>query len=110
MKLEEVQQILAGLTQSQRSTLEAAHWRYMAFAGVVLDDEYQVQAKADQETYPQLLKHDAAGISVVSGNRAADFMSTVTGLPRDWCLAWDEHDFFETHGTTVEEAFEADGV
>lgn len=104
MQIEVAENFVAGLTLEQRDSLEATHWRYMAFAGVILDDQYQEQATADQQAYPHLLKYDAAGRSVVSSERAADFMAAVTGMARDWCLAWDEHDFYETHGVTSEQA------
>jgi hypothetical protein len=27
----------------------------------------------------------------------------ITGLPRDYCEAWGEHDFFETYGVSSED-------
>lgn len=110
MNIETAQEILAHLTQDQLNALETAHWRYMAFAGVVLHADYETQAKEDQKTFPELLKFDADGKPVTSDQRAADFMVAVTGLSRDWCLAWDEHDFYETHGVTSEEAAQAGHV
>ena len=110
MNIEIAQGIVAALTEDQRGLLEAAHCRYMAFAGVIQDGEYQEQAKADREAYPHLLKFKADGGPSVSTERAADFMASVTGLARDWCVAWDEHDFYETHGVTQEEAMQAGHV
>ena len=110
MNIETAQGTLATLTQDQLDTLENAHWRYMAFAGVVLHSDYVAQAIDDQKTFPDLLKFDANGKPVTSDQRAADFMVAVTGMPRDWCLAWDEHDFYETHGVTSEDAAQAGHV
>lgn len=110
MNIEIAQSIVAALTDDQRGLLEAAHWRYMAFAGVIQDSEYQQQAKADREAYPHLLKFKADGEPSVSTERAADFMAAVTGLARDWCVTWDEHDFYETHGVTQEEAMQTGHV
>lgn len=110
MNIEIAQSILFGLTEDQREALESAHWRYMAFACVAQDESLQKQAEEDRDTYPHLLKFDLDGKPVTSDQRAADFMSAVTGLPRDWCLAWDEHDFYETHGVTSEEAAQAGHV
>lgn len=104
MEIEIAEKIVAGVTPAQRDALEAAHWRYMAFAGIVLDDAFQEQAAADREAYPYLLKHDAAGQPVVSGDRAAEFMAIVTGFEREWCVAWDEWDFYQTHGVTTAQA------
>lgn len=103
MKIEAAGNIIVSLTQEQRDTLEASHWRYMAFAGVALDDEFQQQAMKDRQTYAHLLKHDETGTVSVSSERAADFMAAVTGLEREWCLAWDACDFFE-HGATIDVA------
>ena len=102
MKIEAAQTIIESLAQDQRSALEKAHWRYMAFAYVVLDDEYAKQADEDRKAYPQLLKFNADGQTIVSGKRAAEFMAAITGMSRDWCEAWDAHDFHETHGVALE--------
>lgn len=104
MKIETAHSTLAGATKDQRDALENAHWRYMAFAGLISDDEYQKQAEEDRARYPHLLKFTPDGTPVISDQRTADFMVAVTGLPRDWCLAWDESDFYETHGVTSDEA------
>jgi hypothetical protein len=57
----------------------------------------------------RLLKFGEGGIPCVSQERAAEFMSTVTGLPLVWCMAWDECDFCDLHGTDYMEQFAKHG-
>ncbi len=109
MIIETAQSILKNLTQSQRELLEHSHFRYLAFTHLILDDAYASQAEADRQAYPHLLKFDEATKQpIVSAQRTAEFMSAVSGLPFEWCEAWDAHDFYETHGVSLEQA-EIDG-
>ncbi len=102
---EEAEALLSRLSLDQRNTLEEAHWRYMCFAGVTsIDEASDKQADEDRVTYAHLLESTDDMLPRVSDVRIADFMVAVSGLPREWCQAWDEHDFYETHGVTWAEA------
>jgi hypothetical protein len=95
--------ILAGLTDEQRAILGAAHWRYVAFAAGLPDEQFQEQAKADRQAYSHLLQQSAVGLSVLSPDRAAQFMVAVTGMERDWCVAWAERDFYLNNCVVIDE-------
>ncbi|WP_056450198.1 hypothetical protein [Massilia sp. Root335] len=63
-QIQKADNILAGLTDEQRAILDAAHWRYMAFAAGLPDEQFQEQAKADRQAYSHLLQQSAVGLSV----------------------------------------------
>jgi hypothetical protein len=100
--------ILDELAPEQRAALETAHDRYRCFARVSsFDAESDRQAEADRATYAHLLLPDKDGRPCVSQKRAADFMAAVTGMPAQWCVAWDEHAFHQLHGDDSEEGADA---
>lgn len=90
--------------------LKISHRRYLAFAFVGADEDLADQAEDDRKDYPQLLYFNEGRQSVVSGKRASEFMSVVTGLPVEWCLASDAHQFHETFGFTIEQAEQRDRI
>jgi hypothetical protein len=91
--------MLRHLMPKQCDALETAHWRYMCFAGISsLGEKSDRQAEADRLAFAHLQKFDEDGRPCISDERAAAFMSAVSGLPRDWCMAWDEYDFCNLHG------------
>jgi hypothetical protein len=94
----QAREILNTLSSSERAALSDAHLRYMHFTGVYTSDISNAVIAQDRATYPHLLKFDEAGRPSLSDQRCADFMVALTGLPREWCFAWDEVDFVETHG------------
>lgn len=98
MDTTDARKILDALTASDRDTLSDAHLRYMHFTGVYTGDISDAVIEQDRAAFPHLLKWDDAGRPSLSDQRCADFMVGLTGLPREWCLAWDEVDFVETHG------------
>lgn len=98
MDTTEARKIVAALAASDRDTLSNAHLRYMHFTGVYTGDIGADVIEQDRAAFPHLLKWDEAGRPSLSDQRCADFMVGVSGLPREWCLAWDEVDFVETHG------------
>jgi hypothetical protein len=107
MDLSQAQAVISTLSHEQKEALETAHWRYMAFAGVMSDGEAaDRQAVVDRQAFAHLLKYTEDGRPSLSDERAAEFMAAVSGLPRDWCMAWDHHDFYVTHGVSFEEAVE----
>ena len=94
----EARKIVDALSASDRTTLSDAYLRYMHFSGVYTGDISDDVIRKDRAAFPHLLKWDAACRPSLSDQRCADFMVALTGLPRDWCLAWDEVEFVETHG------------
>lgn len=96
MDMETALTIVNALTQEQRAMLEKAQWRYLAFSHAMLEAEHDEQAKEDRKAFPEFLEFNTDGLPTVSGKNAADFMAAVTGMPRNWCEAWDTHDFYET--------------
>jgi len=96
--------MLKAIHQDKRAALAAAHDRYMYFAGVYTDtnpDFSAEQIAEDRARFPHLLKFTDDGRPALSDERCAEFMTAITGLPREWCLAWDEVEFIETHGEDV---------
>jgi hypothetical protein len=92
-------EVLLSIPSNQCKALEVAHWRYLCFTGITsIDHASDVQAEADRTIYPSLLKWTDDGRAILSNDRCAEFMSLVSGLPKEWCAAWDEADFCDTHG------------
>ncbi|MBJ7583967.1 MULTISPECIES: hypothetical protein [Aeromonas] len=88
----------------QLTLLEQAHWRYVAFMGICCpDDAHQHQAILDRQTYPQWYTHTDTGHPRVTDGGVAGFMSAVSHMPPDVCLAWYEVDFCQTFGTHFRE-------
>jgi len=111
MKIDNARTIIDALTDEQRDALETAHWRYLCFAGVTsLDAESDQQADADRVTFAHLLRFTEEGKPHISDVATAEFMSSVTGLDREWCAAWDAVDFYETHGIAQEDLHEGQVV
>jgi len=97
-------QLVESIPQDKQAVLAAAHERYMYFAGVYTDTSPEFSAKRineDRARFAHLLKFTDDGRPSLSDERCAEFMAAVTGLPRDWCLAWDEVEFIETHGEDI---------
>ncbi|ENI5712750.1 hypothetical protein WH06_23260 [Aeromonas salmonicida subsp. salmonicida] len=88
----------------QLTLLEQAHWRYVAFMGICCpDDAYQHQAILDRQTYPQWHTHTDTGHPCITDEEVAGFMSAVSHIPPEVCLAWNEVDFCQTFGTHYRE-------
>lgn len=104
MLIEAAQELIEGLSHDQRDLLENSHCRYMAFAYVIHNDAYASQAAEDRKSYAHLLKFNEDDLPAVLVQRASEFMAAVSGLPVEWCRAWDAYDFYETHGVTLEDA------
>lgn len=101
MDIAQARQLIASISKDQHAVLAAAHDRYMYFAGVYTDthpDFSAGQIAEDRARFAYLLAFTEDGRPSLSDERCAEFMSAVTGLPRDWCMAWNEVDFIETHG------------
>lgn len=98
MNFEQARDVLRLVPSDERFRLEEAHERYMHFAGVYTDRPAVDRVEQDRAAFPHLLEFTSEGLPRLSDERCADFMAAITGLPRDWCLAWDEVAFVETHG------------
>lgn len=93
MNIQIAKGILASIPTDRRNALEAAHWRYMCFTGITsIDQASDDQAVIDRTNYPHLLKFTIDGQASLSNDRCAEFMSLVSGMPREWCAAWDEYE------------------
>ena len=101
MKIEVAKKILESLNPSALESLEVAHWRYMHFIEIIGNpaQEDVAQAIEDRKTYAHLLTS-----SVFDVENSIQFMMKITGLSKDYCEAWGEHDFFETYGISSEDA------
>ena len=97
-------QIVATIPQDKAPILAAAHARYMYFAGAYAanSNEEIARASEDRTRFAHLLKFLDHGRVIVSNERCAEFMATITGFPLEWCLAWDEEEFIETHGDDID--------
>lgn len=104
METQQARQIVSEIPAQHRKALEAAHLRYMHFTGVAYGEVSKEQIAHDRATYSHLLKYADDGRPSLSDERCADFMAAITGLSRDWCSAWDEVEFVETHGEDFLEA------
>lgn len=92
------------LDVEQLTRLEQAHWRYLAFMGIcVIDDAHDQQAILDRQHYPQWYTRNDTGVAHVTDDSVAGFMSAISGLPPESCLAWYEVDFCHTHGKDYRE-------
>ncbi|WP_321966981.1 hypothetical protein [Burkholderia cepacia] len=103
MDTQQARRIVSEIPEAHHETLRNAHLRYMHFTGVYSGDIPPDQIERDRASYPHLLKENTDGVPALSDKRCADFMAAITGLSREWCLAWDEVEFVEMHG---EEFFE----
>lgn len=104
MEISLARQIVATIPPDKLSILAAAHERYMYFAGAYAADtnEEITRASEDRARFAHLLKFFENGLVIVSNERCAEFMANITGFPLEWCLAWDEVDFVETHGEDID--------
>jgi hypothetical protein len=98
MDLGQAREIVAAVSGDKQAILAAAHDRYMYFCGVYTDRPVDDHIAEDREAFPDLLAYTTDGRPSLSDERCADFMAAVSGLPREWCLAWDEVAFVEEHG------------
>lgn len=98
METSQARQLAALIPKDQQAVLEAAHERYMYFTGVYTDRPEVDRIAEDRAAFPHLLVFTEDGRPSLSDERCAEFMAAVTGLPRDWCLAWDEIEFVNEHG------------
>jgi hypothetical protein len=77
----------------QLSLLEAAHWRYMRLCGMVDGFTPADRLEADKTAYPQYIKRTAEGDAIFNSKDCVEFMTLVSGLPTECCLAWVEKNF-----------------
>jgi hypothetical protein len=104
MNSTDARQVLKAVATDQRAALASAHDRYMRFTGVYTDTDpsySEEQITEDRARFAYLLKFTGDGRPSLSDQRCAEFMAAITGLPLDWCLAWDEVEFIETHGEDI---------
>lgn len=97
MDMRQAREVIA-VSSDKQAALAAAHDRYMCFCGVYTAEPEDDHVAEDRAAFPGLLAHTADGRPSLSDERCADFMVAMTGLPREWCLAWDEVAFVEEHG------------
>lgn len=101
MKTSPPHTLLNSIPREHHAALAAAHDRYMYFTGVYTDTNPDFSAERiaeDRTRFAHLLAFTGDGRPWLSDERCAEFMSAITGLPRDWRIAWDEMEFIETHG------------
>lgn len=98
MHIDQARQLTASISESHRVALADAHERYMYFAGVYTDRPAVDRTAEDRAAFPHLLVFTDDGRPSLSDERCAEFMAAVTGLPREWCLAWEEVEFVNEHG------------
>ena len=98
MDIAQARQLAATIPQEQQAILAAAHERYMYFTGVYTDRPTVDHIAEDRAAFAHLLMFAADGRPSLSDERCAEFMAAVTGLPRDWCDAWEEVEFLREHG------------
>lgn len=106
MKTEEAKHILASISTDQQTLLSDAHSRYMLFTRIWDDNRdaaRQAQVAADRAAYPHLLEYSSEGRPSISDAMIGEFMHVVSGLPVEWCLAFDAVDFEKEHGLSFEE-------
>ncbi len=98
MDVRQAREIIAAVPGDKQAILAAAHDRYMCFCGVYAPEPKDDHVAEDRAAFPGLLAYTTDGRPSLSDERCADFMAAVSGLPREWCLAWDEVAFVEEHG------------
>lgn len=98
MEIVQARQLVGTIAKDHQAALAAAHDRYMYFAGAYTDRPPVDNVAGDRSAFPHLLVFTADGRPSLSDERCAEFMSAVTGLPREWCLAWDEIEFVTSIG------------
>ncbi|WP_454909672.1 hypothetical protein [Variovorax gossypii] len=86
------------LSAEDRDALAAANDRYMYFVGVYTDHPVVDHRSEDRAAFAHLLVFTDDGRPSLSDERCAEFMSAVSGLPREWCAAWKESDLVREHG------------
>jgi hypothetical protein len=99
MEIDEAKQILSVIPVDQHDVLQNAYNRYMHFTGVWCGDGFsEDQIAADRDAYPHFLKFTDDGRPALCDERCAAFMAAVSGLPVEWCFAWDAIEFEREHG------------
>jgi hypothetical protein len=77
--------------------MEEAYCRWMAFAGHLEDDDNEViagQIHFDRKHFAHLQAPDDADLSV-GFLSTVEFMHAVSGLRKDWCVAWLYREFVD---------------
>lgn len=98
MEIAQARQLVVNIPEYQQAELAAAHERYMYFTGVYTGAPAIDHIAKDRAAFAHLLVFSADGRPSLSDERCAEFMAAVTGLPREWCFAWDEIEFVKEHG------------
>ena len=98
MEIAQARQLATTIPEHQRAALAAAQERYMYFTGVYTDAPAVDHIAHDRAAFAHLLVFAADGRPSLSDARCAEFMAAITGLPHEWCLAWDEVEFVNEHG------------
>jgi len=97
MNTSKARRLVSLMPQDVHATLAAAHDRYMYFAGVYTDRPAVDHIAQDRLAFPQLLRFTEDGLPSLSDERRTEFMCAVTGLPREWCAAWEEVQVVNVH-------------
>lgn len=98
MRVSAAQRCIKLIPAHQRILLDEAHERFMHFSGIFTDQSQTNCVIQDRAAFPHLLRFTDEGCPFISADRCADFMVAVSGLPREWCLAWDAVAFVVQHG------------
>ncbi len=89
---------VGGIDPEEPAAVLAAHERYMYFTGGYTDRPEVDRIAEDRAAFPHLLVFTEDGRPSLSDERCAEFMASVTGLPHERCLVWDEIEFVNEHG------------
>lgn len=98
MEITQARQLAEVIPEDQQAALAAARERYMYFTGVYTDRPAEDHVAQDRAAFGHLLAFSEDGRPSLSDERCAEFMAALTGLPREWCLAWEEIEFVNEHG------------
>lgn len=109
MNKEEFQAVLQNATEEQLRALDEAHWRYMSLIGIVSDVLPAEVVAGDVTRFPEMIKRDKDGLAIFTDADCEVFMAAITGLPREFCTAWKDKDFYELHGESVDDVFARGG-
>lgn len=101
-----MENILSGLSPEARDLLHNAHSRYMVLIGIyeARDERISDECAAEDKTnFPALIKQDSRGLPIFDSEDFALFAGQLCGCSREQCLAWDEKEFFDEHGMTLDQ-------
>ncbi|WP_408601468.1 hypothetical protein [Pseudomonas sp. PLMAX] len=104
MNRDEFEAVLQDATEEQLTALDEAHWRYMSLIGIVSDVLPAEVVAGDVAKFPEMIKRDDGGLPIFKDADCDEFMVAITGLPREFCTAWKDKDFYELHGESVDDA------